>query len=249
MSATRYFQLEATDLEEFINPNGLSGYFAVGSGPGQVQTDKVEKTLRLQEGRVSSSIPWKYGRQLTRFEGLIGIRFAAGGETTVTLPVTPTGDVQVFKNYPSAFGNGMRVWPRGDGTLKPYRARTADDALTGWTRSEAVITLPEALEEGEHIVVDFDHAALNQCDELVLCVLELAAAETLRNARTMSESVSDKVAAWEKNAQMFLKRLSNPESDYRVGLQFFDQLKFVPEEETRISGGTRPVSPGMGQLL
>jgi hypothetical protein len=262
--ATQWFKLEADDLQEFINPQGLPGYFKVGSGPKEVPVAVVDKFLNRHDARVASSVPEKYARCFRRIRGLIAVRYAVGGETSVTLPLTPSGDVQVFKNYPAAFGGGMQQFgfiptassrdleAQYSGTLKPYASRTAADAWSGCTLGEdedaAVITFPEALEAGDHIVVDFNHDALDQCYELQQCVLELTAADTLRNFPTLSENAADKVSGYETNAVLFLKRLQNDQG-FKTGLQFFDRLELVGEEETRISGGVRQVAPGFGQLL
>jgi hypothetical protein len=258
--ATQWFKLTTTHLQNFVNPAGLIGYLKFGSGPKEIPTAIGEDTLKRQDARVCSSVPEKFARCFRRIRGLIAIRYAAGGETSVTLPITPSGDVQVFRNYPAAFGDGMRRFGRlaagssrnldaASNSFKPYRDRNADDAWSGCTVEGAVVTFPEALEAGDHVIIDFSHDALDQCYELQQCVLELAAADILRGLPTLSENVTDKIAGFETNAILFLKRLSNGENSFRTGLQFFDRLELVPEEETRTAGGVRQVSPGMGQLL
>lgn len=262
MSPTPRFKLVADDLAKKINPTGAPGYFAVGAGPGQVPEAVINVELKGQEARVCSSIPEKWGKMLDRFEGLIALRWADAGQTVIVLPFAPTGDVQVFKNYPSNFGNGMKVfggsnWPGKYPYQKPYSSRTADDSMesseytieTAEESGVTSLTLAAALEAGDHVIMDFNHDSMQNCDELRMCVLELAAAEILRGYPTMSENVGDKISAWEMNAQMFLKRLWNAEGGYRTGVQFFDRIKLAPELETRISGGTRAVSPGYGALL
>lgn len=246
---TPIFKLTAADLETKINPTGAPGYFKVGSGAGQIPTAIIDAELKSQEARVSSSVPEKWRRMYDRIEGLVAVRYATAGATQITLPLTPTGDIQVFVNYPGNFGDGMKPFPSLDGSLKPYAARTAANALTGWTVAGAVITLPAPLAEGDHVIVDFNHDSMEQCYELRMCILELAAAEMLRGFPTMSENVTDKISGWEMNAQLFLKRMWNSENGYRTGIQFFDKLKLVQELETRIAGGVRRAAPGYGALL
>ncbi len=255
--ATPAFKLAALDLQRKINPLSTPGYFMVGVGQGQVPTAVVDVELLNQECRVLSSLPEKWRRMTARYEGLIAVRFATAGQTTFTPALKPTGDTQVFVRYPSSFGGGMKTFSCGGergassvGTLKPYAARTAEDAASGWTiDGDGEITLAEALAAGDHVIVDSDHDSMDQCHELRMCVLELAAAEMLRGYPSMSENISEKVGDWEKNAQMFLKRLWNADDTYRTGVQFFDRLKLVGEMETRITGGTRRISPGFGGLL
>lgn len=248
---TPIFKLTASDLERFVNPTGNPGYFKIGNGVGLVPQEIAEGHLNAQEARVASSIPEKWRRMYDRIEGLIAVRYAEGGETTITLPVPPTGDIQVFLRYPGNFGNGMKSFRAADGTQKPYSARTAADALTGWTHveGESEITLPAPLQEGDHLIVDFNHDSMDQCLELRTCILELAAAELLRFYPVMSENVTDKISGMEQNAHLFLKRLWNGDNMYRTGIQFFDRLRLVHELETRIAGGVRRVAPGYGALL
>jgi hypothetical protein len=267
MSSPR-FKVTAQMLQKKINMNGLPGYFTVGNGPGMTAADDIDTELKRQDARTASSVPEKYRKLFDRIEGLIGIRYAAGGETSVTLPVAPTGDIQVFRNFPGRFGNGMRIFNYnpailgpvraddrpGMGATKPYSTRTADDAMHTVTVDgvdSKKLNLGVTLAKGDHIIVDFNHDAMGDCMELVTCVLELAGAEILRSMPTtgLGTAANDKATTWEKNAQMYLKRLNGQMGDYLTGIDFFDRLKLVPELETRMSGGTRPVAAGYGGLL
>lgn len=253
--ATAKLNLAASDVQDKVNPAGKPGYFKIGTEAGQVSESKVLAELVRQEARTLSSIPYKWLRLLDRFRGWRAVRFAVGGETTITPPVKPTGDVQIFKNYASQFGDGMTTFYRPDGSVKPYADRTAQDGLvegTDWTIDDetGVVTLTAPLEKGDHVVMDFNvSGSVVACDELRLCVLELTATEMLRGYPTTSENITDKTNAWETNAQMFLKRLWNAEGGYRTGLQFFDRMDFVDEFETRMAGGVRKTSLGSGALL
>jgi hypothetical protein len=250
---TDVYKATALEVQEFINPLQTPGYFMVGSQPRQVPIVIVENQLKNQEARVNSSIPEKWRCMLDRIEGLISVRFAYAGQTKFTPIIKPTSDTQIFKNYPSNFGKGMKVFA-AIGCQKPYVSRTNNDALdseTDWTMNSETgeITLATALEKGDHIIMDFDHDSMSECLELKMCVIELASCEMLRGYPTMSENVNDKVSGWETNAQLFLKRLWNGDNSYRTGLQFFDRLKLVGELETRVAGNTRAISPGLGVLM
>lgn len=246
--ATPVFKLTAADAALTINPTSKAGYFVVGSAPGQVPSAVIEKVLNNFEARVLSSIPEKWRMKTDRFEGVIAVRWATEGQNTFTLPVAAKNDLQVFVNYPGIFGNGMKVF---GATQKPYGSRTALDATIGCTLdgTNTIVTLPIALAEGDHVIVDYNHDSMDECLELKMCVLEMTAAELLRGMPGLGDNVSDKVNTWELNAYTFLKRLWNGENNYRTGLQFFDRIKFINEMETRISGGTRNTGIGMGGLL
>lgn len=244
---TPIFKLTTTDLQTHINPTGQDGYFKVGSKPGQVPAAVAESTLLNFESRVVSSIPEKYRVRTDRIEGLIAVRWATEGQTTFTPPVTIGSDLQVFVNYPGNFGNGMLIF---GATQRPYSSRTALDATIGCTVDDEtnVVTLPVELTEGDHVIIDFNHDAMEECLELRMCILEMAGAEMLRSMPGLGDNVSDRVEKWELNAYSFLKRMWNADNNYKTGVQFFDRLKLVSELETRISGGVRH-GVGIGGML
>ena len=245
MSATDVLKLTADEVQQKVNPMGLEQYFVVGSGDRQVPEILVLAELKRQEAQVLSSLPEKYRRLLGRVDGLIAVRYATAGQTTVALPLEPSGGLRVFRNFPSLFGRGMRA-PAG--TLKPYRDRTEADALAGCTATGGLVTLPVALASGDNVVVDFEHDGMGACEELRAVVLGLTAAEMLRGFPSASENVADKIHGWETNAMLFLRRMWSADG-MKTGIQFFDRLDIVEELETRQTGGVRPLGPSMGGLL
>lgn len=245
--ATPIFKIIPAELQEKINPTNSAGYFQVGSKPGQMPSALIEKELLNQESRVLSSIPEKWRKMTDEIQGLIAVRYAYSGQITFTPPLAISGEFKVFINYPGLFGNGMKVFGN---TQKPYFNRLKSDAtVCTYDSLTNTVTLPYALAEGDHVIIDFRHDGMADCRELRMCVIELAAAETLRSYPTMSENISDKVSSWELNAYTFLKRLWNADNNYKTGVFFFDQMKLVDEFETRISGAVRRTSPGGGLII
>jgi hypothetical protein len=264
--ATSILKLTAADVAAKINPLSHAGYFTIGSQAGQVPTDIVDSALAEQEAIALSSIPEKYRKITNHFDGLILLRFAVGGETTLTCPVAPTaGTILLFRNFPGPFGRGMTQFYGQPGTNYyisaavstadrqiPYSERNADDAMTettDWTLDEdgVTINLVTAATRGDHYIADYDHDGMGDCQELRGVVLTLTAVEMLRRFPNLSENISDKISGWSTDAQLYLRRMWGG-SEYKTGIQFFDRLDLVAEFETRMTGGTKRWGQG-GMLL
>ena len=154
---TSTLQLTAAELKAKVNPTDDSSLFRYGTAPGLMSESTVLNLLETEEQGILSQMPEHY-RQIIDGKSYGEILTdpdlgAREGETAFTVAFSPIveNSLLVYKNFRTEYN-------------LPWESRRREHALTVTTDytvdlEAGVITLVEALEEEDTLVVDYHHTA------------------------------------------------------------------------------------------
>lgn len=165
--------------------------------------DDCLAVVATQEDRVLSMLPDRYRALMTRVDGEIAVKSAAGGQMTCKASLLPVveGTLQVFKNFPRS-----RAWvDRRDGDAMASEEYSLNEE-TG------MITFAEALNEGDVIELVYEHEAAAGLTWLRECVIAFAAIEiSLRfDYFSNADGLSGRIKQWEDQTVGYLRDMRRP---------------------------------------
>lgn len=228
-----YLAITTTDVAGVLNPTSDADRFSVGTGLNQYPSSKLESIIAAWDDYVCSRLPEKYRRYLSEMYGEIVCEYATADQASITLGLVPvvSGSVVLYKN-----------WPR----TVCYSSRNRGDALDSADYTVAletgVVTLTDALNEGDWVYADYGHTAFSGCLYLRRVAMLLIQADLTRQLGGFGDKDA-RAAELERQAYSDLDRLKRGDA----GLNLIDRLKLVAEYETRNDSGMIqfPLSGGL----
>lgn len=212
------FGITALDVKKKLVPfTSGDSTFDIGAGKDMTEEECLS-VVATQEDRVLSMLPERYRRLMTRVEGEVAVKSAAGGQTSCVAGLTPivAGSLKVYKNFPRS-----KAWVD--------RAEVDELAAEEFTvdLNDGEIVFATALMEGDVIELEYDHEAAAGMAWLKECVVAYAAVEVSRRFDYFANSDgAGRMEAWESTTTGYLRdmnRMTGP------GIALIDGLKLRGE--------------------
>ena len=254
MTAIGTLGLTSDDVATDLNPLAEAGLFSVGTAAGQIATATIETRLAEIDEWILSSLPERYRRLARRVEGEIAVEYATAAQPSFTLALHPVtaGTLRLFVDWNldlSAGSNGPAINAAGTNSgqwysfgtpgSRPYARRTPADALpaTAYTLTAAtgVVVMATPLALGESICADYDHTGFTVCHFLRRLALDLVGARLTKSLPDLTVEAWNNADKTETTAKAVLLGIT----DGTIGIDTLDNIKLVPDYETREAAKTR----------
>ncbi len=246
---TPVFGLTADDIRIKLNPLNQPYGFQYGASLDVTEAECLNVNM-VAESIVLSRIPERYRELCRRVDGEILTEYAVPNTTTYQLGLYPATQLIIYRNYPADMAWSARTYANRTVSPEAWSGSTTLTATdiygTTWTFTPATgaLTCSQALNQGDTLIVEYNHTSGAALRQLRHIALGLAAAEWGKRLPSTDANYA-RYASWETQCYSDLKRMRE-KGDGKLSIDELDSLNLV--HETRSSRGAQPESNGGGYL-
>lgn len=207
------------NIETFLNPEGSATKYLNASQ----NADAVASVVANANATIKGYMPEKYRRMMRHYQGVYLTKNAADGQTEFTLP-SGLGVVDTDNSY---------IWVNLPGT---YGDRDVHDAVAYTLAVDGVtITLDDALDEGDVVVMEIKHDGSTPPSILKKLALDVAVNEMLVRKPSLVNDPTLQLMYQQnyENSRRMLRDLSAG----KLRIDEWDNLEIVMEHETATPEG------------